>query len=497
MDQQILATKKSRFIVRPITSLGGQNRSKSGMLKNFRVTDSQCQTLLVGMDTLLLLAGLLIAWQLAQLSTNTHIAISSLSLRTLELFWVGMLLGTWLLFGWLTDLYDVRSAHARGLSTARIVIVDLLSVLATVLLAFFYKIVYPGAFLLFYVGIGLLLVIAWRFAFAALSKTSIFIRKVVILGIGASARMVANLLDQGHGLHYEVSGYVSDIPNTEPKMFDGLPVWHATTSLFDLVQDLRVDTIIAAIEDEPDPALYTELIACQAYGINVVSVPAIYDKLCQKVPVEYIHPLWLLEAIQSSSSTMRYVCKRTLDLTITLFALPWFLLVFPLIAIAIKLNSSGPILYRQERSGLGGKAFQILKFRTMFIDAEKDGKARWAQKDDPRITQVGKFLRKSRLDELPQFINILRGDMSLIGPRPERPEFVAELERELPYYSARLLVPPGLTGWAQIKYTYGNSVEDALIKLEYDVYYVRHWSVWMDIYILFQTVSVVLSAKGT
>ena len=117
--------------------------------------------------------------------------------------------------------------------------------------------------------------------------------------------------------------------------------------------------------------------------------------------------------------------------------------------------------------------------------------------DDPRITQVGKFLRKSRLDELPQFINILRGDMSLIGPRPERPEFVAELERELPYYSARLLVPPGLTGWAQIKYTYGNSVEDALIKLEYDVYYVRHWSVWMDIYILFQTVSVVLSAKGT
>ena len=194
---------------------------------------------------------------------------------------------------------------------------------------------------------------------------------------------------------------------------------------------------------------------------------------------------------------MRYVCKRALDLTITLFALPWFLLVFPLIAIAIKLNSSGPILYRQERSGLGGKAFQILKFRTMFIDAEKDGKARWAQKDDPRITQVGKFLRKSRLDELPQFINILRGDMSLIGPRPERPEFVAELERELPYYSARLLVPPGLTGWAQIKYTYGNSVEDALIKLEYDVYYVRHWSVWMDIYILFQTVSVVLSAKGT
>jgi exopolysaccharide biosynthesis polyprenyl glycosylphosphotransferase len=186
-----------------------------------------------------------------------------------------------------------------------------------------------------------------------------------------------------------------------------------------------------------------------------------------------------------------------LDLSISLLALPWILLVFPLIAVAIKLNSSGPVFYRQVRSGLGGNTFQILKFRTMYIDAEKDGKARWAAKDDPRITQVGRFLRKLRLDELPQIINILQGDMSLIGPRPERPEFVAQLEKEIPHYCTRLLVPPGLTGWAQVKYSYGNSVEDALIKLQYDVYYVRHWSVWMDIYILFQTVGVVLRAKGT
>src|SRR5690606_2175563 len=141
----------------------------------------------------------------------------------------------------------------------------------------------------------------------------------------------------------------------------------------------------------------------------------------------------------------------------SLFALPWFLLVFPLLALAIKLDSPGPVFYRQVRTGLGGKPFEILKFRTMYTNAEQDGRARWAKKDDPRITRLGRFLRKSRLDEIPQFINILRGDMSLIGPRPERPEFIEQLEKEIPNYSFRLLVPPGLTGWAQIKYSYGNS----------------------------------------
>ncbi|MCC6166179.1 MAG: sugar transferase [Caldilineaceae bacterium] len=499
MDQSILSTKKSRFSTRSTLSLRGRDHGESGPNANLRVTDAQCQALLVGVDMLLLLAGVLTAWWLAQLNPAAQAGLSlpGLGLGVLKWFWVGMLLGTWLLFGWLTDLYDIHSAHARGLSTARIVVADLLSVLAAVLVVLFFELVFPGAFLLFYLGIGLSLVIAWRFAYAALSRTSLFVRRVMILGTGTSARTVANLLDQEQGLPYEVFGHVSELPNTEATRCGDLPIWNIATSLIDLVRELRVDTIVAAIDGEPNPALYTDLIACQAHGIHVLSVPAVYHRLCQKVPVEYVSPSWLLEAIQSSSSRMRRLCKRVLDLTITLLALPWLLLALPLIAAAIKLDSPGPVIYRQVRSGLGGKPFQILKFRTMFVNAERDGKARWAARDDPRITRVGSFLRKLRLDEMPQFVNILRGDMSLIGPRPERPEFVAQLEKELPYYCTRLLVPPGLTGWAQIKYTYSDSVEGALIKLQYDVYYVHHWSVWMDIYILFQTVSVVLGAKGT
>jgi lipopolysaccharide/colanic/teichoic acid biosynthesis glycosyltransferase len=177
-------------------------------------------------------------------------------------------------------------------------------------------------------------------------------------------------------------------------------------------------------------------------------------------------------------------------------AWPLFGLALPLIALAIRLDSPGPIFYRQVRAGRAGKPFTIVKFRTMSVDAEKDGKARWATKDDQRITRVGRFLRKARFDELPQLLNVLRGEMSLVGPRPERPEFIQQLERELPFYRTRMMVKPGITGWAQIHYDYGNSVEDGLIKLQYDFYYVRYWSMWLDLYIVFQTFGVVLRLKG-
>lgn len=497
MEQPILSTKKSPFVAQFATFLGERvgRRARSG--KTLRFTEAQGQSLLIGVDLLLLLAGGLAAWRLTQSSGSGFGDITRLDKLMSEWLWVGLFPGAWFLFGWLTDLYDVRLAQGRGQGTARIGLVELLSVLVVVLAASLLGVAYPGVFLLYYVTLSLVLLITWRLAFAALSKTAIFAYKVAILGTGSGARMIAKLLRQEQAAYYAVAGFMSVHPAAEAKTCDGLPVWDTTPSLLDRVRDLQIDTLITAFEDEFNPALFAELMACQAHGISIVSVPAVYHRLCHKVPVAHVRSEWLMEAVHSSSGQARRFCKRTLDLTFSLLALPWFLLIFPLIALAIKLDSPGPILYRQVRSGLGGKPFQILKFRTMYTDAEKDGKARWAQTNDPRITQVGRLLRKSRLDELPQFINILRGEMSLIGPRPERPEFVAQLEQELPYYCARQLVPPGLTGWAQIKYTYGSSVEDALIKLEYDVYYVRHWSLWMDIYILFQTVNVVLRAKGT
>jgi exopolysaccharide biosynthesis polyprenyl glycosylphosphotransferase len=193
---------------------------------------------------------------------------------------------------------------------------------------------------------------------------------------------------------------------------------------------------------------------------------------------------------------MQLGAKRLLDLSLVSTSLPFLMLILPMVALAIRLDSSGPIFYCQTRCGRAGKPFSILKFRTMSVNAEKEGKALWATQGDLRITRVGRFLRKTRLDELPQLFNVLQGEMSLIGPRPERPEFVEMLQEAIPFYRARLMVKPGITGWAQIHYDYGNSVEDALIKLQYDLYYLRYWSLWLDIYIIFQTVAVVLKFKG-
>jgi lipopolysaccharide/colanic/teichoic acid biosynthesis glycosyltransferase len=173
------------------------------------------------------------------------------------------------------------------------------------------------------------------------------------------------------------------------------------------------------------------------------------------------------------------------------------LVLLPFIALAIALDCPGPVFYRQVRSGRGGRQFQVWKLRTMVPNAEEEGKPQWATEEDERVTRVGRILRKTRLDELPQVINVMRGEMSIVGPRPERPEFIEELQERIPFYRTRLTIKPGLTGWAQIFYGYGSTVEDALIKLQYDLYYIRHWSLWLDLYVILKTVGVVLTLRGT
>jgi exopolysaccharide biosynthesis polyprenyl glycosylphosphotransferase len=227
-------------------------------------------------------------------------------------------------------------------------------------------------------------------------------------------------------------------------------------------------------------------------------MPALYEQLTRRVPVEHIDQGWILDALSGSESLsyMGSLAKRMFDLILATLGAIALGLVLPAVALAVALDDRGPLFYTQVRSGLGGKSFRVIKFRTMCVDAERDGRARWAKKGDDRITRVGRFLRKVRLDELPQVINALRGEMSIVGPRPERPEFIVDLERQIPFYRTRLVVKPGLTGWAQIHYEYGNSIEDALIKLQYDLYYIRHRTIWLDLYVILRTIRVVLGGGG-
>jgi len=245
--------------------------------------------------------------------------------------------------------------------------------------------------------------------------------------------------------------------------------------------------------------MFQAIMDCNERGIQITPMPILYEQMTGRVAVEHVGDNWLVVLPVNGVSVFSpfMLFKRLADVIVSVLGLVLLSVVLPFVALAIYLESPGPIFYAQERVGRAGRIFRLIKLRSMVPSAEQDGQPRWARRNDERVTRVGRFLRRTRLDELPQFLNVLRGEMSLIGPRPERPEFVAELQKRIPFYRSRLAVRPGLTGWAQVNYPYGSSVEDALIKLQYDLYYIKHQSFYLDLLILLKTIGVVLSFQGT
>ena len=268
-------------------------------------------------------------------------------------------------------------------------------------------------------------------------------------------------------------------------------------SLYALVQDCAVDLVAVALADRRSKLPTQELLRCRLAGIDVREQEEIYERITGKLAVEAMRPSYLIFNQGFSSHPWSQLAKRTVDVVIALVGilLSWPLML--LTALIVRLDSPGPILFSQERVGADGKPFTLHKFRSMRADAEKLSGPVWAQQDDPRITRSGRFIRKTRLDELPQLFNVLLGDMAMVGPRPERPPFVEELGREIPYYNQRHIVKPGITGWAQINYPYGNTTEDSLRKLQYDLFYIKNQSSLFDLSILFNTVKIILLRKGT
>jgi exopolysaccharide biosynthesis polyprenyl glycosylphosphotransferase len=243
---------------------------------------------------------------------------------------------------------------------------------------------------------------------------------------------------------------------------------------------------------------FKALIQSLAQGISVVRMTSLFEQVTGRVPITHLDAESMVASFVDKvrPNNWFYFWKRTLDLTGAVIGLMAVLILLPVIAIVIAVESSGSVLYRQTRLGKQGLPFQIVKFRTMVADAEGDGQPRWAHPDDKRVTRLGRFLRRSRVDEIPQLWNVLKGEMSLVGPRPERPEFISTLEKKIPFYRARLVVKPGITGWAQINFRYGSTVNDAAVKLEYDLYYVKHQSIWLDLLIMARTAGVIIGMAG-
>lgn len=340
-------------------------------------------------------------------------------------------------------------------------------------------------------GLGVLTValFVWRASYSWLVQQSYFRERVYVLGTGDRAQRLVNGLRQRSELGIEVAGWTGNIVGELNR--DAM-----AEHMMGLVQQNGVHRVIVAMPERREKLPVGELLTLRQEGVKVEEATNWLERISGKIEVEHLNPSWLIFADGFRFSPFFRGVRRALNLAVALVGLVLALPLLPFIALAVKLSSPGPVFYHQKRVGKGSAEFYCYKFRTMRQDAEADTGATWAADDDPRITRVGKFLRSARLDEIPQLWCVLKGDMHFVGPRPERPEFVESLIKEIPYYGVRHMVRPGITGWAQVKYRYGNTREDALEKLQYDLFYIKNASLGLDLLIWFQTVKIVLLGRG-
>jgi sugar transferase (PEP-CTERM system associated) len=318
---------------------------------------------------------------------------------------------------------------------------------------------------------------------------------VLILGDGEIAVTAARELERRVDLNFRIAGFVATERTQRSELLQH-PILGYKTELREITRDQRISKIIVALDDLRGALPTRDLVRLRVQGIEIEDVHSALAALTGRVWLRTVRPSWFVFSSGFHRSKTTLLLKRIIDLAFGLLGTVLFSPIIALTAIAVRLESKGPVLYRQSRVGITGKVFNLVKFRSMQLNAERDKGAQWAQEEDPRITRVGRFIRRYRLDELPQFFNVIRGEMSFVGPRPERPCFVEELREQIPYYDERHSVRPGITGWAQVEYGYGASAEDAFRKLEYDLFYLKHLSILFDIAIVFRTVRVVLFGFG-
>ena len=395
-----------------------------------------------------------------------------------------------LLFSHVLDLYDTARLNTKGELYSRLLMVP--GVMALILAGV--ALVSPNLLLggnSATVGLIILTValIGWRLVFTWLVQLPILVDRVYVLGTGERAQRVVQGLRQNPEPGVEIASWTG-------KMEGAITRESVGAHLLEVVHKQRVHRVILAMPERRDTIPMQELFALRLQGVKVEEAPSWLERIWGRIEVENLYPSWVVLGEGFRRSTTLMMIRRTLSVLISLIGLFLTLPLFPLIMLAIRLDSKGPVFYAQTRVGKAGRLFKLLKFRTMRQDAEAANGPQWAVHNDPRVTRVGRFLRALRLDDIPQLWCVLRGDMALVGPRPERPEFVELLSKEIPYYGVRHMVRPGLTGWAQIKYRHVSTVEDAREELQYDLFYIKNASIGLDLLIMFQTIKTILLHRG-
>ncbi len=397
--------------------------------------------------------------------------------------------GVILIFAYYSDLYDPRQLSSTAETYFRLLTV--LSVLCLLLAAVGF---FVPTFLLgrgvFVVGVAILTIglVVWRAAYSWLIRKPYLRERLYIVGDGGRASRLVTAIRERPDLPFEVVGWKDNgAEETRENLARGLTTLRGGP---------KVDRVVVAVRNRRGTLPVRELLDLRLTGVEVEEATALLEKITGKLEVDEIYPSGLIFAEGFRLDRPQLLARRMVSLAVSMCGLLLALPLIPLIILAIKLDSPGPVLFGQERVGRNNQIFRLYKFRTMRVDAESISGPVWAMDDDPRVTRAGRFLRISRLDEIPQLWNVLKGEMGFVGPRPERPEFVQWLADAIPYYELRHIIRPGITGWAQVNYQYGASVEDSKQKLNYDLYYIKHMSVTLDLLVLFKTVKTIIAARG-
>jgi len=412
--------------------------------------------------------------------------------------WFFLLPVFWIIL--MVELYDDRRSAdwretLRGIATAALVGLGLY-----LIIFFFYrtpKTLPRRGVASFFLTVSIL-TLAWRMLYIRMVTSPQFLRRVLLVGAGETGQTILKIAKEVNPPPFQWVGIIDDDPKKIGTLIERLPVFGGNDKLLEVVAREQVSEIIVAISGEMQGSMFQALLDAQELGIIITRMPIAYEELLHRVPIRHLEADWILRSFvdQAHVSYFYELGKRLVDILGGMIGVSLLIITLPILAPLILIDDGWPIFYIQQRAGKGGQLYWIYKFRTMRTNAETDGQPKWAEENDARATRIGRWLRKTHTDELPQFINVLRGEMSLVGPRAERPELVDWFQKYVPFYRARLLVKPGITGWAQVNYGYASTIDDTVMKLEYDLYYIRHRNLVTDFVIMLRTPATVIGFRG-
>jgi exopolysaccharide biosynthesis polyprenyl glycosylphosphotransferase len=469
---------------------------KTAVPVRWRLTPAERRILLVIGDLLIAYFALFVGlyfWARG----DSWLSFSLEFLKTRPAFWFWLLPFVWMLT--LIDLYDTRRSSHRNETLRGIAVA---AAIGTILYSLVYMLSEPKSLPRIGVAVFIvttsLLTMVWRQLYISVFTAPQFVRRVLVVGAGKAGTTLVKVIKSTWPPPFYLVGLIDDDPLKIGTHIDGFGVLGDNQQMLKIIAEQNISDLVLAISGEMNSNMFQAILEAEERTIEVTTMPRVYEEVLGRVPIFLLEADWIIRSFLDQAQTDAFYkgTKRIIDICGGLVGSLMLGILFPFISLAVVLDSGFPIFHVQNRLGKNGQVFRLFKFRTMCKDAEKDGTPQLTREKDNRITRVGWFLRKTHLDEWPQFINVLRGELSLVGPRSERPELVEQLQKKIPFYRARLLVKPGLTGWAQINQHYAASVEEMGVKLEYDLYYIKHRNLMIDSVILLRTIGTVVGFKG-